>query len=40
VHVADLLDGFSGFLQASVSSVAHASIDGYPSGTPSPQFLV
>ena len=40
VHVADLLDGLAGFLQASVSSVARASIGGYPTGAPRAPFLV
>ena len=40
VHVADLLDGFAGFLEAPVSSVALASIGGYPPDAPSPPFLV
>ncbi len=40
VHVADLLDGLSGFLQAPVSSVARASIHGYPTEAAGPPFLV
>jgi AcrR family transcriptional regulator len=40
VHVADLLDGLAGFLQAPVSSVARASIIGYPTEAPGPPFLV
>jgi AcrR family transcriptional regulator len=40
MHVADLLDGFAGFLLAPISSVTQASIEGYSTGTPSPPFLV
>jgi AcrR family transcriptional regulator len=40
VHVADLLDGFVGFLQAPVSSVALASIRGYPTEPSGSPFLV
>ena len=40
VHVADLLDGLAGFLQAPVSSVALASIRGYPTEAPGRPFLV
>jgi AcrR family transcriptional regulator len=40
VHVADLLDGLAGFLQAPVSRVALASVKGFPLETPSPPFLV
>jgi AcrR family transcriptional regulator len=40
VHVADLLDGLAGFLQAPVSSAALASVEGYPFEAPGPPFLV
>src|SRR5580704_17421931 len=40
VHVADLLDGLVGFLQAPVSSVALASIREYPNEAPGSPFLV
>ena len=40
VHVADLLDGLAGFLQAPVSRVALASIGEYPTESPGPPFIV
>jgi AcrR family transcriptional regulator len=40
VHVADLLDGLAGFLQAPVSSVARASIGACPIMAPCTPFLL
>ncbi len=40
VHVADLLDGLAGFLQAPVSSVALASVGKDRTGAPGPQLIL
>ena len=40
MHVADLLDGWAGFLQAPASSDALASVDGYRTASLGLPFLV